>query len=76
MDRTEYLQMCQRCSVLDFFDIPEDLLVCCNGIKYIPLGYEMKFKKGQPMNDAILKDIKANSVVYADLGKVDKYLNV
>lgn len=72
MDRTEYLQMCQKCSALDFLNIPEDLLVCCDGIKYIPFGYEMKFKKGQPMNNAILKDTKANSFTYAPLQLVDK----
>ena len=68
--------MAQRCSVLDFLNIPEDLLVCYNGIKYIPFGYEMKFKKGNPTHNAILKDIRANSIVYADLSKVDKYLKL
>ena len=64
--------MCQKCSALNFLNIPEDLLVCFNGIKYIPFGYEMKFKKGQPMNNAILKDTKANSITYAPLQSVDK----
>ena len=76
MDRTEYLKMAQRCSVLDFLNIPEDLLVCYNGIKYIPFGYEMKFKKGNPTHNAILRDIRARSIVYADLSKVDKYLKL
>ena len=76
MQRDVFLKMCQKCSVLDFLNIPEDLLVCCDGIKYIPFGYEMKFSKGQPMNYAVLKDIKANSVTYAPLQLVEKYLKV
>lgn len=76
MQRDVFLKMCQKCSALNFLDIPEDLLVCCDGIKYIPFGYEMRFKEGQPTNNAILKDINANSISYAPLQLVDKYLNV
>jgi hypothetical protein len=76
VDRTEYLQTCQKCSVIDFSNIPEDLLASFEGVKYIPYGYEIKFKEGKPIHNAILRDVNAHSVVYADLSKVDKLSNV
>lgn len=76
MDRTEYLQVCQKCSVIDFSKIPEDLLVSFEGVKYVPYGYEIKFKEGKPVHNAILRDVNVHSVVYVALSKVDKYLNV
>lgn len=76
VQRDIFLQMCQKCSVIDFSKIPEDLLVSFEGVKYIPYGYEMKFKEGNPIHNAILRDVDVHSVVYVDLSKVDKYLNV
>lgn len=76
MQRDVFLQMCQKCSALDFLNIPDDLLVICDGIKYIPFGYEIKFKKGQPIHNSILQDLNRNSLTYAPLTQVDKYLKV
>lgn len=76
MDRNEYLQMAQKCSILDFVNIPEDLLVVFNGIKYMPYGYDIRFKEGKPIHNAILRDLNANSLTYAILGQVDKKTEV
>ena len=79
MDRTEFLQMCQRISVLKSGicgikeNVPDELKVVHNGIVYYPVAYELSFDKGQTVHKAILHDLKANSITYADLGKVKKY---
>ena len=67
MDRTEFLKLCQLASVAD--DKP---MVLSGEIKYYPYGYQMTFEKGNPQHTAILHDLHANSVTYADLRKVDK----
>ena len=76
MDRNDFLLMCQRCSVLNFVNIPEDLLVIYNGIKYMPYGYDIRFKEGKPIHNAILRDLNANSLTYARLSQVDKKTEV
>ena len=78
IDRREYLEMCQKVSVLPggIFGIkqsvPDDLKVVFNGIVYYPVAYELSFDKGQTVHKAILHDLKANSITYADLNRVDK----
>ena len=54
-------------------NVPDELMVVYNGIKYYPTAYELSFDKGQPVHTAILHDLKANSIMNADLGKVTKY---
>ena len=82
MDRTEFLKMCQKCSVLKSEvcgikeNVPDDLKVIYNGIIYYPIAYELSFKNGETQHTAILHDLKANSVTYAELSKVDKYLKL
>lgn len=79
MDRKEFLQICQKVSVLPETtmhiktSIPPELTVLYNGIQFYPTGYEMTFKQGISQHTAILHDMKAHSVVYADLDKVEKY---
>lgn len=71
--------MCQKVSVLKsgLFgikeNVPDELIVIYNGIKYYPVSYELSFDKGQTVHKAILHDLKANSITYADLEKVIKY---
>lgn len=48
----------------------DDDLVIDNGIKYIPYGYRLTFKNGEPIHTAMLQDLKANSETYASLEKV------
>ena len=79
MDRKEFLQICQKVSVLPETtmhiktSIPPELTVLYDGIQFYPTGYEMTFKQGISQHTAILHDMKAHSVVYADLDKVEKY---
>lgn len=63
MDRTEYLQMCKEVSLLESrYNIKQN----------VP-PYELSFNKGETKHKAILHDLKANSIICADLSRVDKY---
>lgn len=79
IDRTTFLQMCQKCSVLPSGicgikeNVPDELKVVHNGIVYYPVSYELSFNNGQPTHTAILHDLKANSTTYANLERVAKY---
>ena len=79
MDRTVFLKMCQKVSVLKNGicgikeNVPDELTVVYNGIKYYPVAYELSFDKEQPVHTAILHDLKANSIMNANLKKVAKY---
>ena len=74
MDRTEYLRMCQQVSM--FTDthrqIPSEMCVKYADNVFLPHGYEMTFKKGKTQHRAILKDLKANAIIYADLERIEK----
>ena len=78
MDRTDYLQLCQKVSMLKSGlcgikeNVPPELLVKHNGIVYYPQAYELSFDKGQTKHIAILHELKTNSITCADLGKVAK----
>ena len=78
MDRTEYLQLCQKVSMLKSGlcgikqNVSAELLVKHNGIVYYPQAYELSFDNGKTQHKAILHDLKTNSITYADLGKVFK----
>ena len=80
MQRTEYLEMCQKASVLKNGlcgikeNVPDELMVVYNGIVYYPVAYELSFDdKGNIKHTAILHDLYANSITNADLGKAEKY---
>ena len=80
MQRDIFLQMCQKVSMLKSGicgikeNVPDELTVVYNGIKYYPVAYELSFDdKGNIRHTAILHDLKANSITSADLGKVIKY---
>ena len=80
MQRTEYLELCQKVSVMKNGicgikeNVPNELMVVYNGITYYPVSYELSFDdKGNVIHKAILHDLKANSITNADLGKVEKY---
>ena len=79
MDRNLYLELCQKVSVLKNGicgikeNVPNELMVVYNGIKYYPSAYELSFDdKGNVRHTAILHDLKANSIINADLRKVKK----
>lgn len=79
MDRKLYLELCQKVSVLKNGacgikeNVPEELMVIYNSIKYYPVAYKLSFDdKGDVRHTAILHDLKANSIMNADLRKVKK----
>ena len=79
MDRKLYLELCQKASVLKNGvcgikeNVPDELTVLYNGIKYYPVAYELSFNNGKPTHTAILHDLKANSIMNTDLERVIKY---
>ena len=80
MQRTEYLELCQKVSVLKNGicgikeNVPNKLMVVYNNIKYYPVAYEISFDdKGGVIHKAILHDLYANSITYTDLERVQKY---
>ena len=65
MERKLYLELCQRQAMKG------GVLVEYGGIAYQPCAYELKFQPdGKIKHTAILKDVKANSLVYCNLGDV------
>lgn len=80
MHRTAYLELCQKVSVLKNGvcgikeNVPEELMVVHNGIKYYPVAYQLSFdNKGNAMHTAILHDLYASSITSAALERVEKY---
>lgn len=79
MDRKEFLQICQRVSVLPETTmhiktaIPPELTVLYEGIQFYPVGYQMTFEQGISQHTAMLHDMKAHSVCYVDLSRVEKF---
>ena len=79
MGRTEYLELCQKVSVLPERicgikdKVPVELLVVYNGITYYPEKYTLSFDKGQPIHTAILHDLYANAITEAKLERVKRY---
>ena len=71
MDRTEYLNLCKKVSLL-LPSIPEDCLVEYDGVTYYPQSYELSFSKGNTIHTAIIHDLKANSVMRCPLEKVKR----
>lgn len=81
IDRKEFLQICQRVSVLPETtmhiktEIPPELTVLYEGIQFYPTGYEMTFKQGISQHTAILHDMKANNIVKVNLERIKRYVN-
>ena len=79
IERNEFLQMAQKVSMLKSGicgikeNVPDELTVVYNGIKYYPTAYELSFDdKGNVRHTVILHDMKANSVTHADLQRVSR----
>lgn len=80
MDRAEFLNLCQRASMIPErikgvkHNIPKELLVRYNNTTYYPYGYQLTFdNQGNTIHTAILHDMYASSVIYCGLERVDKY---
>ena len=79
MERKAYLEMCREVSTLDGgiervkLNVPDRLRVVYAGIEYYPVAYELGFRDdGSVRHTAIMHDLKANAVVYAELAKVER----
>lgn len=77
MDRKQFLELCQKCSVLPDGtlrvkqNVPDDCKVIFDGIVFYPVAYKISFSNdGKPQHIAIIHDLKANSVVECDLNKI------
>ena len=67
MERKLYLELCQRQAMKG------GVLVEYGGIYYQPDAYELKFQSdGKIKHTAILKDTKANCIVYCRLEDVNE----
>ena len=65
MERKLYLELCQRKAMKG------GVLVEYDGVAYQPYSYELKFQQdGKIKHTAILKEQKANSLVYCKLEDV------
>lgn len=75
MDRTEYLKLCQQVSMFTAThrQIPSEMLVKCATIVYCPYGIQRVYDNGKGVESAILHDLRANAITYADLERVEKY---
>ena len=79
MDRKLYIELCQKAAVLKNGicgikeNVPDELKVIHDGIEYYPISYELSFDNGKPTHKAILHDLKANSIMTANLERVIKY---
>ncbi len=68
MDRKIFLELCQKVSCLPDGvlgikkDVPEELTVIVDGMRYYPVAYELSFDKGIAVHKGILHDVKANSL--------------
>ena len=63
MERKRYLELCQRNAVQ-----PKSVVVWFDGTGYYPIEYRLWFDKdGKSVHRAVLKDIKANSVINCPL---------
>ncbi len=65
MERKRYLELCQK------YAVGEDIRVKYKDQEYYPYRYELGFdNNGKSIHTAILKDIKANSLLYCRLEDV------
>ena len=65
MERKRYLELCQK------YAVGGDIRVKYKDTEYHPYRYELGFdSSGKSIHTAILKDLKANSVVYVMLENV------
>ena len=82
MERKKYLEMCQKCAMLedDYFavkkNVPDELKVIYNETTYYPYGYQLSFDSdGSARHTAVLHDLKYNSITMAILQRVEGLKN-
>jgi hypothetical protein len=79
MNRTDFLEKCQKCAVMKkgihhvIDNIPDDLAVVYDDIKYYPYGYELSFDcQGNAIHKGILHSLNANSIMTVNLERVNE----
>jgi hypothetical protein len=66
MERKRYLELCQK------YAVGENIKVKYKDTEYHPYRYELSFSSnGKVVHTAILKDRKANSVIFVKLESVE-----
>lgn len=82
MERNDFFKLAQKATVHtnEFKCLKKELLSECvvvyDGIKYYPISIEVGFdEKGNTKNTAWLHDLKANSIIRAELSKVEYLTN-
>ena len=69
MERKQYLELCQK------YAVGGDIMVKYKDTEYYPYRYELGFDDtGKSVHTAILKDLKANSLLYCRLEDVKECL--
>lgn len=70
MERKQFLELCQKHAV------GQDVKVFYRDIPYRPCKYELSFdKQGKSKHTAIIKDMQANSFIYAKLEDIKEEVN-
>ena len=65
MERKRYLELCQK------YAVGGDIRVKYKDTEYRPCRYELGFdSNGKSIHTAILKDLKANSLLYCELENI------
>lgn len=76
MERNDFLKLIHKVSQLKNgikglkINVPAQLQVSYNGIKFYPIAYELKFIDGMAIHSAVLHDLQADNVIYVPLDKV------
>lgn len=78
MTRKEYLEKCQKMSVVPTGtyrnpleeNIPSDCIFEINGIKYYPVGYILTYENGKSKHTAELREVKTHYEHLVDLSDI------
>lgn len=70
-NRDKFIELVQKCSVLNWQNLPQELTVTRNGAFYYPCGYLLTYTQGKPRHIAALHDIKANSLLWEGLEAIE-----
>lgn len=78
MNRNDFLEKCQKCAVMKkgihdiIKNIPDELAVIYNNIRYYPYGYELSFDyQGNAIHKGILHSLTTNSITTVNLERVN-----
>ncbi len=80
MERSKYLEMCKRCSLLPRLPgglrkVPEELKVFYDEQEYYPKSYELRYDNGNIIHLAHLASLNVHGITIAPLDKVKERKN-